>query len=226
MSGHGSSCAVIISAFFIIYIIYDRISQEIETGSSQKEKFGARPTKREEIERGTVLLITAISPKPCQGDLGDYVHIQSIQNKLQYTQRKKFDFYFGTNQVDPELIGAWNKLALVHQILEKNLNYEWIFWIDVDALIVDMVFNIPLQDYSNYDFVSYGDEDLLYKKANTYYGLNTGVFLVRNNDWGRNLIKKACELGKNRADIMKAVLSNYDPTLRDQNAVGFLLHQD
>jgi xyloglucan 6-xylosyltransferase len=180
----------------------------------------------EKSKKETVLLITAIPPQPCKSDIGDFVHIQSIKNKLQYSQMKNLSFHFNTVQVDALLDGRWNKLALVHYILESNLNYDWIFWMDVDALIVDMEFDIPLQGYSNYDFVLYGDKDILFNKADFTQGLNSGVFLVRNNEWGRNFIKQACDLGKNGTEKMKSILKNYNGKLRDQNAFGFLLHQE
>ena len=173
-----------------------------------------------------ILLLTAIPPRPCKGPLGDYVNMQSIKNKLQYSHMKGLSFHFSTIQVDPLLGGPWNKLALVNYILESSVNYDWIFWLDVDALVYDMEFDLPLRDYSNYDFVLYGEEHFLFNEADALRGLNTGLFLIRNNEWGRSLIKNACILGKNGTERMKSTFKNYDPTLCDQNAIGFLLYTE
>jgi xyloglucan 6-xylosyltransferase len=177
-------------------------------------------------EKESILLVTAIPPTPCKSPIGDFVHIQSIKNKLQYSQMKTFSFHFNMFEVDPLLKALWNKIALLLYILENNLNYDWIIWMDVDALILDMDFDIPFQDYSQYDLVLYGDNHKLYNETDTLLGLNNGVLFIRNSQWSRNFIKKACDLGKHGEEIMKSTLKNYRKHLLDQNAFGTLLYQE
>ncbi|CAF1330956.1 unnamed protein product [Rotaria sp. Silwood1] len=200
--------------------------EEIKKGAIDQEEIKNGAIDKQKIKKEKVLLVTAIPPAPCKSTFGDFVNIQSIKNKLTYCQIKNFSFHFTTVKVDPLLAGSWNKLALVHYILENNLDYDWIFWFDVDTLILDMEFDIPFQDYSEYNFVLYGDKNLLYNERNVLEGLNTGIFLIRNNEWGRKFMKKACDLGKSKTVKMELALKNYDASLRDQNAVAYLLCQD
>ncbi|CAF4938225.1 unnamed protein product [Rotaria sp. Silwood1] len=200
--------------------------EEIKKGAIDQEEIKNGAIDKQKIKKEKVLLVTAIPPAPCKSTFGDFVNIQSIKNKLTYCQIKNFSFHFTTVKVDPLLAGSWNKLALVHYILENNLDYDWIFWFDVDTLILDMEFDIPFQDYSEYNFVLYGDKNLLYNERNVLEGLNTGIFLIRNNEWGRKFMKKACDLGKSKTVKMELALKNYDASLRDQNAVAYLLCQE
>lgn len=74
----------------------------------------------------TILLVTAIPNKPCSGSLGDYTHIQSIENKLKYCRLKNLSFRLNIHQIDPLLSHSWNKIAVVNRLLQDNLNYDWI----------------------------------------------------------------------------------------------------
>ena len=174
----------------------------------------------------SILLVTAIPPTSCRGPHGDFVNIQSIKNKLQYCQLKGFSFHFNMFKVDPLLTGAWNKIALILYILESNLNYDWILWFDIDALILDMNFDIPFHDYISYDLILYGDHYKLYNESDTLLGMNSGVMFIRNNAWARNLMKQVLDLGKYGEEKMKSTLKNYRRHLVDQNAFATLLHED
>lgn len=117
----------------------------------------------------TILLVTAIPNKPCKGPLGDYTHIQSIKNKLEYCRMKTLSFHLNIAQLDPYLSHAWNKIAVVHHLLEDNLNYDWIMWMDIDTLILNMTFDIPLQDYREYTILFCTVTKIIYITVAMYY---------------------------------------------------------
>lgn len=174
-----------------------------------------------------VLLVTGVSPSPCKAPAGDHITSLSIKNKQDYARLHGYDFYVSNQQVDKNLTGAWNKVALVRDLLHDHREYEWIMWIDYDALIVDMKFQLPLERYVGFDFVLWGQKKELFELGDAHMGLNTGVFLIRNTDWARSLFtevgKYGVENGKLYEKEMEAGLSHYDWALFDQNGFAYVL---
>lgn len=75
----------------------------------------------------------------------------------------------------------WGKLELVVNIFDQMKGVEYVFWSDADIIFTNMAVDLGLFIAQNKSLVTGGD----------YNGLNTGVFLVRNNAWARKLIKRA-----------------------------------
>jgi hypothetical protein len=68
------------------------------------------------------------------------------------------------------LKGAWNKVALVRELLERMGQYEWIVWMDYDALVVDIAFGIPFEKYRGKDFVVWGQDGPLFEQGDAHMG--------------------------------------------------------
>ncbi|CAF1356510.1 unnamed protein product [Didymodactylos carnosus] len=179
-----------------------------------------------ESKTSKLLIATGISPKPCKTSIGDYVNLQSFLNKLQYSELKGYESEFNAIQVDREMNGPWNKVALIKKLLKERQN-EWIMWVDSDALIVNMSFDIPFDRYVGYNLVIWGLDDLLYKKGDPFNGINTGVFLIRNCDWSREFIELIDSFGKKdgriKEDLLEKYLNKYLWGLFEQNAFCYVL---
>lgn len=65
-----------------------------------------------------------------------------IENKKAYCEKHGYDFFCGTEILDPERPIPWSKILFIKEIL-KNSSYRWIFWTDADSLIMN--FDIPLE---------------------------------------------------------------------------------
>lgn len=92
---------------------------------------------------------------------------------------------------------------------------EWVAWMDMDIVIDDMLFDIPLHKYEGKDFIIWGQQDkitrgdvlnggrpglsLLAARSDGVLetcrclrsgpaGVSSGVFLVRNTDWSRSFL--------------------------------------
>ncbi|KAI3658524.1 hypothetical protein MP638_004835 [Amoeboaphelidium occidentale] len=176
------------------------------------------------------LIVTAVAPKPCSAPGGDFLTMLSIKNKQDYARLHGYGFYLSTEQSDPLLKGAWNKVALVRDLLKNSTEkYEWIVWMDYDALIMDMKFKIPFTEYKSggFDLVLWGQERELFELGDAHMGLNTGVFYVRNTQWSRDLFQETSiyghDNGKKHEEVLKAELGNYDWALFDQNGFCYVL---
>lgn len=107
--------------------------------------------------------------------------------------------------------------------------FSWLMWIDMDAIVEEMEFEIPVSRYRDVDLVIWGNETelLKHKDAKTGNkppltgtiiicdsflrpcslrpGLNTGVFLLRNSKWSRNFLAEVTRFGENFFNISGAL---------------------
>ena len=82
----------------------------------------------------------------------------------------------------------WYKLLLIQKIFSEN--YDYVFWVDADALFVNYERNIK-------DEIEKGRELYLVKHGiNGREIPNTGVFLLKNSRWSRNLLKRIWSMEK------------------------------
>nr|DAD30349.1 TPA_asm: hypothetical protein HUJ06_009200 [Nelumbo nucifera] len=59
-----------------------------------------------------------------------------------------FEIVYNLAHLDKEFVGYREKLLLIRQLMLSHLEVEWIWWTDCDAQFIDMVFEIPLSNYS------------------------------------------------------------------------------
>ncbi|KAG2394284.1 hypothetical protein C9374_004048 [Naegleria lovaniensis] len=124
----------------------------------------------------------------------DYHDIGSIStiNKLFYAYKHGYDmivyqkpFYKKSIWIKP----AWNKIPMVEAQLE---NYEWIIWIDSDAII--MRHELTLEDIieisKKADWRKKDHEIDLIISYDINAGINSGIFFMRNTEWSRNVLKQ------------------------------------
>lgn len=131
-------------------------------------------------------------------------------NKLHYAQHHGYSIYNGTSSVDRNRPHAWSKMAVVLDMLRvgstpstpgfnllqqsssnsprialnisKHLTYDWVLYLDADTLVTNSDVSIEgiIPDSSGGDMVLSQD----------MYGVNTGVWLVRNTDWSKGLLRE------------------------------------
>ena len=107
---------------------------------------------------------------------------------------------------------------------------------------MDMDFELPLDEYAanGYNLVLWGEPrkvDAQEEDPNSgpsYFGLNAGVMLLRNNDWTRAFMKRILEAGADipgSTAVQGAALkgmcdSKYDCVVSDQSTIVYLLHTE
>lgn len=178
-----------------------------------------------------ILIVLSVSPKTCPLEIGEEVIRASLLNKQRYAQLKGYDVVFNRRQPDPRLSRNYNKIAILSEILRNQSNvsraYEWIMWVDMDTLVYDMSFDVPFERYKQVNMVVWGDKWRIRQLVDGHYGLNSGVFLLRNNDWSREFLRVVATFGhdngKAREHEMRKRMYKYTPGITDQNAMVYVL---
>lgn len=101
----------------------------------------------------------------------------TIKNKKDYCEKHGYDFIEYTNDAPLNKHVAFNKFK---SVLQNLTYYDWIFYNDVDSLIMN--YNIKIEDFidNNYEFIITYDIN----------GINSGQWLIKNTDWALNFINK------------------------------------
>ena len=194
--------------------------------------------RRENVKKN-VLLLFSVQPEPCRMPRGDEINEQSYQNKRQYAHLMNYDLIYNRRYQNTHLniTGTYTKLSLLRELLlnestlasDSRNRHEWFLWIDSDALISDMSFELPFEKYTNYDLVIWGDDKEI-KNRNGNDGLNTGVFLLRNSKWSLEFVDLvltfAVNHGKAREEELKSFINDYKLGLYEQNAIVYILNHE
>ena len=141
-----------------------------------------------------MLLVSGSPPNPCDNPIGDHYLLKSIKNKIDYCRLHGIEIVYNMAYLDKDLSGYWAKLPLIRRLMLSHPEIEWIWWMDSDALFTDMVFEIPVKKYENYNMVIHGYPDLLYEKK-SWIALNTGSVLFRNCQWTLDLLDAWAPMG-------------------------------
>ncbi|CAM8936910.1 unnamed protein product [Rhodiola kirilowii] len=134
-----------------------------------------------------MLLVTGSPPKPCDNPIGDHYLLKAIKNKIDYCRIHGIEIVYNLAHLDKELAGYWAKLPLIRKLMLSHPEVEWIWWMDSDALFTDMVFEIPVDKYSQHNLIIHGYPDLLFEQK-SWIALNTGSFLFRYCQWSLDLL--------------------------------------
>jgi xyloglucan 6-xylosyltransferase len=119
--------------------------------------------------KSSVLIVSAIQPTPCRSDKGDHFNLLATKNKQDYARLHGYDFYLSNSLSDQRLSGAWNKVALIRDLLHWT-DYEWLVWADYDALFMDVQFQIPFDKYEGRDFIVWGQHRQLFVNGDAHMG--------------------------------------------------------
>lgn len=133
-----------------------------------------------------------------------------IENHRQYAKKHGYDYWFRNGVIEKKFSKKfndlktgihWQKPIVIQQAMkildeDKKYKYEWILWLDGDAVFTD--FNKSLEklrqenQITNKHFFTIA-RDMSCTRDNIcpeYCCFNAGVLLVRNNALGRAFIKK------------------------------------
>jgi len=82
----------------------------------------------------------------------------------------------------------WCKIKIVKELLDNN-DFDYVLFLDADAIISD--FNQNIEDFidDNYNIIFAED-------VGSHSSMNTGVFLIKNNEWSKNFLNVWWESGE------------------------------
>ncbi|CAN6335515.1 unnamed protein product [Urochloa humidicola] len=144
--------------------------------------------------RPRVLLATASPPGPCDtGPAADHFLLKATKNKIDYCRLHGVELAAHDSMVDAgggDLTGGgggWGKLALLRRLMLAHPEVEWLWWVEHDALLTDMGFELPLARYEGAHLVVHGNHYLLFN-LRSWAAVSTGSFLLRNCQWSLDLL--------------------------------------
>lgn len=115
----------------------------------------------------------------------------STLNKEQYSKKYNIDLIVTKERLSNRH-PAWDKIKCVENAMK--LNYDYIIWMDADSIFVnDTIINI----YSDKNFIvcldPYNPNNSLnksidYKVLNNLHIINTGIFIIKNNEPMKDII--------------------------------------
>jgi hypothetical protein len=115
----------------------------------------------------------------------DYAQ-HSIKNLTNYANKHNYTLIIYDQLLSPNVSPCWNKVLA---ILGNLKNYDYVMWIDADAIIYNQ--DVPITKFTNEN----NSKELLicYDCAKESECINSGVMIVKNTDWAYNLFKKTWE---------------------------------
>eukprot|EP00250_Pteridium_aquilinum_P020720 c24916_g1_i2 orf=337-1563(+) len=154
------------------------------------------PDKQNYTNRGKprLFMLTGSQPQPCRGIKGDYLMLKSFKNKVDYCMLHDVQIFFNSAILDKNMDSFWSKLPLIRASMEAHPEAEWFWWVDSDLVITDMLFELPLDTYGQYNLVVHGWETEVFEKKSVM-GLNAGSFLVRNCGWSMRFMDRWASMG-------------------------------
>lgn len=105
------------------------------------------------------------------------IGIYSDLNKKEYAKRHGYDLFLYHDTLDPKRHPAWSKILAIQRHLAS---YNWIFWLDADALIMNHKIKLESLVDQNYDLIIASDHK---------FPCNSGSFLIKNSPWSHDFLK-------------------------------------
>jgi xyloglucan 6-xylosyltransferase len=198
-----------------------RLGPLITDWDQQRQQWKAKNPNVSTTSNGKprMLLVTGSQPTPCENPVGDHYLLMSFKNKIDYCRLHSIEIFYNMAHLDQEMAGFWAKLPLIRKLMLGHPEVEWIWWMDSDAMFTDMLFEVPLHKYENYNLVMHGFDELVYKEK-SWTGLNTGSFLIRNCQWTLDLLDAWAPMGpkgiiRDKAGACGSLLFRFSITLCD-----------
>ncbi len=150
------------------------------------ERLGLFPGMRATVVRTPDHVVCKVGKRViCSLATGPYLDLLGISATTfaDYARRWGWDLVLSAEELSDGRPPAWGKIPFVRELLD---GYEWVLWLDADAIVVDLEADIagviePGKDLYLVEH-EWGDEP--------QRPPNSGVFLIRATDWSRRLLDR------------------------------------
>ena len=146
----------------------------------------------------------------------------SIQNKLAYSRKYGYDFYYFDEYLDKAKSFNYNKMLVVRNILDTG-KYEWVWWVNFDSVILN--FGIGL------DSIIDDGYELIFTKNCTNV-ITSGSCFFKNTELVKSFIGEGCEYMKgsdvdifDQCDPFVSYLLNFGSQCRQYLSVTKLIDE-
>ncbi|GJJ75859.1 hypothetical protein EMPS_08217 [Entomortierella parvispora] len=162
------------------------ISEKIGVKAAKELTYTPNPDR---THRVTVMTSSYIYAGMCMGAAS----LPVAKNKREYAARHGYDFVARAAEFAQEEFRGrrevWGKIGAIQKVLP---HYEWVFWMDMDAVVVDMdkelkslVQKAEMQRAALGGPLAKEEISLIVAKPTKDIMLNAGVMLIKNTDWSR-----------------------------------------
>lgn len=104
------------------------------------------------------------------------------ESKQQYADKHGYYLFDGSDLVDPRRPAQWSKILAAQHLLTVE-QCDWVLWHDADTLFMNT--SIRIEDFLPQD----PRVDLLVAVDDPNPGYNSGSWLVKNSEWGRQFLQ-------------------------------------
>ena len=110
----------------------------------------------------------------------NFRQLQDLTSKTLRSYSEKHGYSFLTKIIsnDSERPPSWHKIEFIQEVFTGG--YEYVWWVDCDAIIVNSEIRIE-------DFIKEGKDFYISRDMN---GINCGVFMIRNNERSVSFFEK------------------------------------
>ena len=109
-------------------------------------------------------------------------------SKEAYAAAHGHDFYCKTQDFAKDKAIGWAKIEIA---LEKMSQYDWLFYVECDAMIMNQTIRLENIIDDSRDIIIAES-----KYRHNFQGINTGVMLIKCSEWNRQFFQHLCEKGQ------------------------------
>ena len=166
------------------------IDKTIDIIESRKVKNGMNyHYKKMKFGRGNIAIVTLFDK-----NYEDLAKV-SLPDKVEYARAHGYDFIYFDEVIDASRPPQWSKVKAVEYLLN---DYEWVWWIDIDALIMNNSVRLESIIDNQYDIIF---------TENKYSVISNGSSFFRNSQLTKDFLQESYALN--------------DPLLKDVNIMVF-----
>eukprot|EP00250_Pteridium_aquilinum_P018702 c24173_g1_i1 orf=563-2017(-) len=151
-----------------------------------------------------VLVVTELPSSGCKNPAGEHFLLKSLKNKVDYSTLHGLEISLSFGSIDPHIDGPVSKLSLLQSSMAKYRHVEWLWWVPSGALITDMAFELPMENYTEFNLILIGSDGPT-PRQEIVINLNTDTFLIRNCQWSLDLLRKCSSMGSAEGRHMESM---------------------
>jgi len=166
---------------------------------------------------GRIAIVTGMVQKSDQ-EIATYVP-KCLERMITYSTKQGYSLLERSDvmieeysTMSPFLAPNWAKIAAVQSV---GSSFEWILWLDRDIWIANLDFRLE-------DLIHSAPEETQIIIAKDDNGINSGVWIVRNSELGRALLKEWQEMQSRRFPFDQQALRTI---FKSRNGEGFFVHR-
>jgi len=133
-------------------------------------------------------------------DLDEWAWI-AVENKKRYARRNNYDLVSkrGLYRTKLKRHPSWHSIFLILEILDTS-NVDWVFWSDIDALIMDQTVKLESFIKSNCDIIIPSQGQGEYCGTKSKKCLCCGHYFIKNTQWSKDFLRHLWKWPKGEYD--------------------------